>query len=151
MRDQRFVAAHRGGSLTREQHFQLIEWACCCADSVLPLFGPKTDERLARALDVARQWRQGAASVGEARRASLGAIGAARECSDPAAAAVARAVGHAAATAHMADHCLGAAWYALKARKNAGGSVEAERKRQDERLPREIRGLVLSARESRNI
>ena len=46
----------------------------------------------------------------------------------------------------MADHSLGAALYALKAVKNAGGSVIEERKWQDEQLPLEIRDLVLTAR-----
>jgi hypothetical protein len=45
----------------------------------------------------------------------------------------------------MADHSLGPALYALKAVKSAGKSVEAERKWQDERLPPEIRELVLTS------
>ena len=60
---------------------------------------------------------------------------------------VARAVGQMVATAHMADHSLGAAWYALKAVKATGGSVEDERGWQNEQLPLEIRELVLSARQ----
>ena len=75
----------------------------------------------------------------------------ANESSNATAIAVARSIGHAAATAHMADHSLGAAWYALKAVKNAGGSIEMERQWQDEQLPSEIRSLVLTARKSRNI
>ena len=59
--------------------------------------------------------------------------------------AVARSVGHAVATAHMADHSLGAALYALKAVKHAGKSVDAERKWQNEQLPSEIMELVLTA------
>ncbi|MCX6255149.1 MAG: hypothetical protein NTV31_11820, partial [Bacteroidia bacterium] len=59
--------------------------------------------------------------------------------------AVARSVGHAVATAHMADHSLGAALYALKAVKNAGKSIDAERKWQNEQLPSEIMELVLTA------
>jgi hypothetical protein len=51
----------------------------------------------------------------------------------------------------MADHSLGAAWYALKAIKYAEKSVDAERRWQDEHLPPEIKDLVLSARKSRNI
>ena len=76
---------------------------------------------------------------------------AARESSNPSAIAVARSVGHAVATAHMADHSLGAAWYALKAVKNAGKSIDAERKWQDEQLPSEIKELVLNAMKSRKI
>lgn len=151
MRDKRFVAEHRGGPLKKEQHHQLMEWACDCAEHVLPLFGEKTDDRLVHALQVAKEWKQGKASVGDARKASLGAIAAANENTNPTAIAVARAVGHAVATAHMADHSLGPAWYALKAVKNAGTSIEAERKWQDEQLPAEIEVLVLTARKTRKI
>jgi hypothetical protein len=72
----------------------------------------------------------------------------AREWANPVAVAAARAVGQAVATVHMADHSLGAAEYALKAVKAAGGSVELERTWQDEQLPAEVRELVLSARET---
>jgi Imm-5 like putative immunity protein len=151
MRDKRFIAEHRGGSLKKEQHYQLIKWACGCTEHVLHLFGEKIDERLKNALNVAKEWEQGNASVGDARKASLGAIAVANEFSNLTAIAVARSVGHAVATAHMADHSIGAAWYALKAVKNAGKSIDAERKWQDEQLPSEIKELVLTARKSRKI
>ena len=148
MRDKRFIRDHRGGPLKKEQHYQLIKWACECSMHVLYL-GEKIDERLKNALDVAHTWEDGNASVGDARNASLGAIAVARESSNPTAIAVARSVGHAVATAHMADHSLGAAWYALKAVKNSGKSVDAERKWQNEQLPPEIEELVLTAREAK--
>lgn len=151
MRDRRFVAEHRGGPLRKEQHCQLIQWAADCAERVLPLFGENPDERLKHALHVAEEWKTGNASTGDAMKASVAAHAVAREASDPIARAVARAVGQAVATAHMADHSLGAAWYALKAVKNAGTSPDAERRWQDEHLPLEIRDLVLTARESRKI
>lgn len=151
MRDKRFIAEHRGGPLKKEQHKQLMKWACDCAENVLPLFGEKTDERLKYALLIAKEWIKGKATVSNARKASLGAIAVARESSNPIAIAVARAVGHAVATAHMADHSLGSAWYALKAAKIAGQSTDSERKWQDDQLPAEIKELVLTARESRNI
>jgi hypothetical protein len=151
MRDKRFIAEHRGGPLKKEQHRQLIKWACDCAENVLPLFGEEIDERLKNALNVAKEWEKGNASVGDARKASVASHAAARESSNPAAIAVARSVGHAVATAHAADHSLGAAWYALKAVKNAGKSVDAERKWQDEQLPSEIKELVLTAGKSRKI
>jgi hypothetical protein len=78
-------------------------------------------------------------------KASVGAHAAARESPDPVIRAVARSVGHAVATAHMADHSLGAALYALKAVKYAGASVDAERQWQHGHLPPEIRDLVLTA------
>ena len=146
MRDKRFIAEHRGGPLKKEQHYQLITWACGCAEHVLHLLGEKIDERLINTLNVAKEWIQGIASVGDARKASLDAIAVADQSSSPVAIAVARSVGHAGATAHMADHSLNAALYALKAVKNAGESIESERKWQDEQLPSEIRELVLTAR-----
>jgi len=151
MRDRRFIAEHRGGPLKKEQHYQLITWACDCAGHVLPLFGEEIDTRLSKALEAAEAWKHGNATVGEARKASLGAIAVANEVSNKTAIAVARAVGHAVATAHMADHSLGPAWYALKAVKNEGESTYAERKWQNNQLPPEIKELVLSAREIRKM
>ena len=151
MRDKRFVAVHRGGPLKKEQHYQLIKWTCDCAEHVLPLFGEKIDERLTNALRVAKAWTQGKTSVGDARKSSVAAHAVARKSSDPVAIAVARAVGHAVATAHMSDHSLGVALYALKAVKYAGKSIESERKWQDEQLPSEIKELVLTARKIRKI
>jgi hypothetical protein len=147
MRNKEFIRDHRGGPLKKEQHYQLMNWACDCAEHVLPLFGEEIDERLIHALNVGRAWAKGNASVGEAGKASVGAHTVARESTRPLVIAVARAVGHAAATAHMADHSLGAAWYALKAVKNAGKSLDEERKWQNEQLPSDIKDLVLTARE----
>jgi hypothetical protein len=48
----------------------------------------------------------------------------------------------------MADHSLGAAVYALRAVEAAGGEVAIEQACQIERLPDEVRDLVLSALES---
>jgi hypothetical protein len=146
MRDKRFIAEHRGGPLKKEQHIQLINWACDCAENVLPLISEKSDERLTNALSIAKEWAIGKATVGDARKASLKAIALANESSNPIVIAVARAVGHTVATAHMADHSLGAALYALKAVKNAGKSVDEERKWQNEQLPSEIMDLVLTTR-----
>jgi hypothetical protein len=151
MRDKRFVAEHRGGPLKKEQHCRLIAWACNCAEHVLHLSGEIPDERLKNALNVAKEWAGGNASTGDAMKASSAAHAVARESSHPALIAVARSVGQAVATAHMADHSLGAAWYALKAVKNAGTSPDAERKWQDEHLPPDIKELVLTARKSRKI
>jgi hypothetical protein len=151
MRDKRFVAVHRGGPLRPEQHYKLIQWACDCSENVLHLFGRSIDPQLKNALYVAKQWQQGNASVGDARKASLDAIRVAKESTDATAISVARSVGHAVATAHMADHSLGAAYYALKAVKSSGGSIDEERKWQDRQLPSGIKALVLSARKRRGI
>ncbi len=146
MRDKRFVAKHRGGTLKKEQHRQLMQWGCVCAENVLFLYGEEIDIRLKIALAVAKEWIKGNASVGDAREASLGAHRVARESSNPTSIAVARSVGHAVATAHMADHSLRAALYALKAVKSAGKSIDVERNWQNEQLPVEIMDLVLTAR-----
>jgi hypothetical protein len=98
MRDRRFVAEHRGGPLKKEQHYQLMDWACDCTEHVLHLFGEERDDRLLDALNVAREWRQGNASVGRAMKSSLVAHAVARECSDAASITVARSVGQAVAT-----------------------------------------------------
>jgi hypothetical protein len=151
MRDKRFIAEHWGGSLKKEQHYQLITWATDCAEHGLPFFGETIDDRLKNALLIAREWAQGNASTGDAIKCSLSAHAVARDSSDPTAIAVARSVGQAVATAHMADHALGAAWYALKAVNHADMSVETERRWQDEHLPPEIKDLVLTARNGRKI
>jgi hypothetical protein len=146
MRDKRFIAVHRGGSLKIEQHIQLINWACNCVENVLPLLSEKPDERLKNALSIAKEWATGKASTGNARKASLNAIAVANESSNSIAIAVARAAGHAVATAHMADHSLSAALYSLKAVKNAGKSVDEEREWQNKQLPSEIMDLIISTR-----
>ena len=146
MRDNRFVAVHRGGPLTKDHHHQLMRWARECSEHVLSLIDEKIDKRLLiHALYVAKEWEKEKVTVGEARNASVSAHAVARESSNPIVIAVARSIGHAVATAHMADHSLGAALYALKAVKNAGKSVDAERKWQNEQLPSEIKELVLTA------
>jgi hypothetical protein len=128
-----------------------MQWACDCAEHVLPLFGKRIDPRLTNALRVAQAWKLGNASVGDARKASLDTIAVARRSSNKTAVAVARAVGHAVATAHMADHLLGPAWYGLKAVKSAGGSIAEERKWQDSKLPPGTKDLVLTARKKRKV
>jgi hypothetical protein len=149
MRDKRFITEHRGGPLKKEQHYQLIQWACDCAEHVLHLFGETIDERLNNALKVAKDWKQGNASGSDARKAAVSAHGVAREASNQTAIAVALSVGHAVATAHMADHSLGAAWYALKAVKHSGRSIDAESRWQDKQKPLEIKELVLTTRKSK--
>ncbi len=145
MRDRRFIAQHRGGLLTKIHHYQLIRWAGECSRHVLALVKGNIDPRLLYALHVARQWEQEEATVGEARKASAAAHAAARESEDPVRIAVARSVGHAVATAHMADHSIGAALYGLKAVKYAGKPVDSERKWQCNQLSPEIKELVITA------
>jgi len=145
MRNPQFITQHRGGSLTKEQHRQLMQWACLCAEHVLPLLGDEPDKRLQQALWVAHEWQNGNITTGAAMKASVTTHQTARESSNPVSIAVARAIGHAVATAHMADHSLGAALYALKAIKLAGKPVEEEwewQNNQLHKLPPELVELV---------
>jgi len=144
-RDRRFVAEHRGGALTRQDHRALATWAAECAEHVLSVTWPdKEDRRPFNAVRQARSWATGEVPAGRAMRAAVAAHGAAREASGPAVAA-ARAASHAAATAHMADHSLRAAAYALKAVAQAGMDAAVERRWQERKLPDGIRALVMEA------
>jgi ribosomal protein L37E len=92
--------------------------------------------------------------MGDARRAAFAANAAARGLPDPAKFA-ALAAGQAAAVAHVAAHDLGAAAYAIRAVAAASaGETEAarirEREWQRERLPTEVRELVLDDQRSRS-
>ena len=151
-RDPRFVAIHRGGLLDEPTHRLLAAWATDCAEHVLPLFAAACpdDDRPARAIETARAWSRGEATVSDAREAAYAAHAAAREAPDPVARDVARACGHAIATAHMADHELGAPFYAILAVRRASSASDAraagelECHWQRDRLPDAIRELVLS-------
>jgi hypothetical protein len=115
------------------------------------------DDRPRIAIETARTWSRGEVTVGEARAASVAAHAAARSASEGAAREAARAAGHAVATAHMADHSLGAAAYAVRAASRASQAPDArragdrERRWQREHLPEAIRELVVSAQEQRSV
>jgi hypothetical protein len=147
MRDKRFIAEHRGGLLTRDNHQKLIKWARVCSNHILSLLDKNIDKRLLHALRVAKEWENGKVAVGEAMKSSVNAHKVAKESEDPISMAMARSVGHAVATAHMADHSIGAALYALKALKLTGRQFSKERdwqSRQLQQLPSEIVDLVLT-------
>lgn len=148
MRDIRFIAVHRGGTLTLENHRWLIHWARMCSEHILHLFGEEVDPRLIQALDIAKNWENGKVPTGAAMKASVAAHAAAREREDPATTAAARSIGHAVATAHMADHSIGAPLYALKALQLAEKPLNEEREwqlSQLQQLPPELIELVLHA------
>jgi len=100
-------------------------------------------------------WARGEIRMTEARTASFAAHAAARETGGPAREA-ARAAGHAVAVAHMADHELGAAAYAIRAVRAAAHPSErdeagrAECRWQRAQLPAAIRALVLEDERLRN-
>ena len=153
MRDERYKAVHRGGSLSLEQHHLLTTWAATCVEHVLHLFTKPypEDDRPVKALETAKAWARGEATVGEARAAALEAHAAARDA-EGAARLVARASGHAVATAHMADHAPKAASYAAKAveavSEGQNGATK-ERAWQKEQLPKGIQELVLATLEQK--
>ncbi len=146
------MAEHRGGPLGMQNHRLMALWAADCAEHAVSVFWTTdSDKRPFDAIRQARAWAGGEVSVGDARKAATAAHAAAREEKSAAAIAAARAAGHAAGTAHMADHCLGAARYALKAAELGGISSENERLLQDQKLPDSIRELVISARARRGV
>lgn len=84
------------------------------------------------------------------RTASLAAHAAAKDTSDPVAKAVAHAAGQAVATAHVAQHAYGGAYYALRAvaaqpadREVVQRDVGQERAWQFERLPAHLRNEIM--------
>ncbi len=156
-RDPRLVTIRRGGTLTDEDHRLLALWAATCAEHVLPLFeAVRPDDRRPReAIDRIRAWTRGEIRMMQARAAGGHAMGAARDLSG-APRNAAYAAGQAAVVAHVAAHDLGAAAYAIKAVRAAapqGQADEAGRREcrwQRDRLPAEIRELVLDDQRIRN-
>jgi hypothetical protein len=143
MRDRRFVAEHRGGPLSREDHVRLAQWAVECAEEALPIFQKHSkDSRPALALEIARAWAKGEMKTGAAMKASVAAHAAAREVKDPAASAAARAAAQAVATAHFADHCMGALLYLLRAIEIGGRASGESLERHLGRLPECLRAPV---------
>lgn len=128
-----------------ENHRLLMKWARECTEHILPLIEGEVDVRLLYALSVAKEWEMGNVPAGVAIKASLGAHEAARNEENPVHKAIARSVGQMVATAHMADHSLGGAFYALKAIKLAKQDIETEKDWQVKKLnelPPEIVTMV---------
>ncbi|MDY0339950.1 MAG: hypothetical protein RBS17_01890 [Coriobacteriia bacterium] len=156
-RDPRLITLRRDGTLEDADHRLLALWAADCAEHVLHLFEDErpADRRPREAVDRARAWARGEITMTQARTAAFAAHAAARDASG-AAREAARAAGHAVAVAHMADHELGAAAYAIRAvraavdlpgRDDAG---RAECRWQRGQLPADIRDLVLEDQRLRN-
>jgi immunity protein 5 of polymorphic toxin system len=156
-RDPRLVTIRRGGTLTDADHRLLALWAALCAEHVLPLFESvrPADARPRQAVELARAWAAGRATMAEARTAAGHANGAARDLSG-APRHAAHAAGQAAAVAHVAAHELGAAAYAIKAAGAAASATGRDRAAglecewQRTRLPDAIRELVLDDQRVRN-
>lgn len=136
---------------SKEDQRLLAAWAADCADRALPFFerAYPDDERPRKAIEVCRIWiRTGVFKMAEIRGASLGAHTAARMAGEnDAACFAARAAGQAVATAHVPQHALGSASYALKAvaavdPENALDKIAEEREWQLQRLPKHLRDDV---------
>ncbi|WP_018155032.1 putative immunity protein [Demetria terragena] len=157
IRDPRLVTIRRGGTLTDEDHRHLGRWAAQCAERVLPLFedAHPEDARPREAIAAVRSWTHGDMAMMESRARGGHAMGAARPLRG-AARFAAFSAGQAACVAHVAEHDLGAAAYAIKAVQAAAppGHEEAarvaERDWQRDHLPVEVRDLVLENQERRN-
>ncbi len=142
IRDPRLVTTRRGGTLTEADHKLLALWAAACAEHVLPMFESERpdDPRPRRAIEAIRAWTRGDVKMMQARAAGGHAMAAARELRG-APRLAAFAAGQAAAVAHVAEHELGAAAYAIKAACAAVPKQEAEAARlgecrwQREQLP----------------
>lgn len=156
VRDPRLVTIRRGGTLTDSDHHLLAFWAADCAEHVLHLFEAvcPSDPRPRRTIESTRAWARGELTMSQAR-AAAGANAAARELRG-AARFAAYAAGQAVAVSHVAAHELGAAAYAIKAVRESVPQSErdsagkAECRWQRERLPEEIRELVLDDQRMRN-
>ena len=157
VRDPRLVTVRRGGSLTDEDHHLLALWAATCAEHVLHLFEVERpdDTRPRQAIEAVRSWVLGDLAMMVTRTAGGHAMGAARDLRG-AARFAAYAAGQAAVVAHVAEHDLGAAAYAIKAASAAAPRGQAEAARsaectwQRERLPEAVRDLVLEDQRRRN-
>ncbi|MFC7485680.1 putative immunity protein [Knoellia sp. CPCC 206453] len=157
VRDPRLVTIRRGGSLTNADHHLLALWAASCAEHVLDLFESEQpgDDRPRQAIEHARDWVRGEVPMMVARASGGHAMGAARPLRG-AARFAAYAAGQAACVAHVPEHDLGAAAYAIKAVGEAAppdGRKEAMRREcgwQRDQLPDAIRDLVLEDQRRRN-
>lgn len=154
VRDPRMVTIRRGGLLTDDDHRLLAIWAADCAQHVLHLFeaDQPSDRRPRDAIDAARAWARGELKMMEARALGGHAMAAARS-RHGAPRFAAYAAGQAACVGHVAEHDLGAAAYAIKAVKAAIPARDAgrvERDWQRDRLPDQVRALVLEDQLSRN-
>lgn len=155
IRDPAMVTIRRGGTLSDVDHRLLALWAADCAEHVLHLFECETpeDTRVRDAVTAARAWADGTMPMMEARTAGGHAMGAARPLHG-AARFAAYSAGQAACVGHVAEHDLGAAAYAIKAARSANpedpAAGQAERDWQRDKLPDQVRQLVLTDQRRRD-
>ena len=156
-RDPRLVTIRRGGTLTDADHHLLALWAAECAEHVLHLFETvrPDDPRPRAALEQVRAWTRREVTMMQARAAGGHAMAAARPLTG-APRHAAFAAGQAAVVAHVAEHDLGAAAYAIKAARAAVPDADADEagrrecRWQRDQLPEPVRELVLDDQRRRN-
>ncbi len=157
VRDLRLVSLRRGGTLTEIDHQFLALWAATCAEHVLVLFeeSNRGDSRPREAIEAARAWARGETKMMATRAIGGHAMGAARHLRG-AARFAAYSAGQAACVAHVPEHDLGAAAYAIKAVAAAApegrkrDAARAERDWQRLHIPGHLHTLVLEDQERRN-
>jgi len=139
-------------TLSEDDRRVLAVWAADCADRTLALFEAQAsgDTRPRDAIDGLRAFARGELRIGKARALSVGAHAAAREISDPAAVAAARATGQAVVTAHMAAHARGAAAYAAKAAGLAAPNEVTAMPNEVTAMPNEVTAMASEARWQRD-
>jgi hypothetical protein len=154
-RDPRLITIRRGGSLTDADHHLLAEWAFVCTEHVLHFFEEiRPDDGTPReAIAVGRAWVRGELPMKVAHQMAFTTNASGKGLPDPAKLA-ALSAGQAVAVAHVAAHALGAAAYAIRAAMAASDDPEAarveERDWQRDRLPPEVRELVLEDQRNRS-
>ncbi|WP_434992219.1 putative immunity protein [Arthrobacter sp. Ld5] len=157
VRDPRLVSIRRGGLLSEADHQLLALWAATCAEHVLGLFEDSNSEdgRPRAAVEAARAWARGEAKMMVTRAIGGHAMGAARFLHG-APRFAAYASGQAACVAHVPEHDLGAAAYAIKAAAAAASRdqerdvARTERDWQRQQIPGHLRSLVLEDQSRRN-
>ena len=154
MRDKGFVALHRGGELSIENHRKLIHWGRVCAEHILPYLKIPQELKISQAFEIAKLWELGEIKTGKAMESARGLHKYARTLDNQSDIAIIRSIAHAVATAHMADHSLGGGLYALKALKLLDITYDDEKNWQiDElkklHLPAQLEVLVLNTFKSK--
>ena len=143
MRDKKWVLEYRGGLLKIEQQKQLMKWTIESVNNLLQLLNGNVNEKIINAINTGNNWIIGKAKTGDAIKSAREILKYVRTIDNELEIAITRAAGHAVATAHMADHSMGAVKYGLDAIKIIGVSIEKEVEWQIKNIPNELKGLVL--------
>jgi len=156
-KDPRLVTTRRGGTLSDEDHRRLAFWAALCAEHVLSIFEKynPADDRPRIAIMKTKAWAHGEIRTTDSKIAAYYANQAGRDVDKPAKYA-AYSAGQAAVVAHVPEHGLGAAAYAIRAiLEDSSLDSKVERAKEEwawqvSRLPIEIRDLVIEDSKRRN-